>query len=125
VSELKNHTKRAVAYIAGRIISERDIATIYDDNQAKHFRFSGDVEPDLAIFDYERRCYINGSRNGNAVYIRHFGNKNNIDLEITGHDFVGYDYDSRQRFGGNVNENLITLYDYEDNHNYTYQIKLS
>jgi DNA relaxase NicK len=119
---VNDHTKRVVAYIAGRIIGNNDVTTVYDEHHAKYFSFAGDVEPSLAIYDYEQKCFINGSKNQNVISLYHFGNKNNINLELTGSDFVGYDYDSGQRFCGNVNENLVTIYDYENSHNYSYQI---
>lgn len=119
---MNDRTKRATAYLAGRIITSQDISAVYDYASAKQFNFTGEVENNLSIYDYEQKCLINGLKNQNTFLLYHYGNQANIKLEIVDNNFYGIDYATNKRFSGNVTENLVYLYDYQNNHNYRYLI---
>jgi hypothetical protein len=116
---MNDHTRRAVAYIVGRLISGRDATTVYDYKASKHFHFSGDAQKSTCnIYDYDQRCYITGTPN--SLY--HYGNRKHITLQVTGTSFNGYDYESAKHFSGTVNGQSISLYDYDGGQHYNYSL---
>jgi hypothetical protein len=113
------HTRRAVAYIAGRRAGGRQSSAVYDYAAARYFSMSGDVSGDNAsIYDYEQSCYVTGA--GDSLY--HYGNSAHLMLQISGSRFSGYDYASSSHFSGTLTGNAISLYDYETNAYYNYAI---
>jgi hypothetical protein len=116
---IKTHTRRAVAYIAGRLASGQKISSIYDYHERRHVNISGNVTGrSISAYDYDQRCYISGS--GTSLY--HYGNRAHLTLKLNAATFSGYDYDSRKHFSGNVNGKSISLYDYETGTHYSYSI---
>ena len=78
---MKTSTRRAVAHIAGSLISGHTTATIYDYQDKRHVNMSGDVKTGgVAVYDYEQRCHITGS--GGSLY--HHGNRAHITLQLNG-----------------------------------------
>jgi len=111
---MKEYTRRAIAYIAGRLISGSDVLAVYDYSVTKHFNFNGDISLiEVSVYDYEQKCYISGSGISRSYSLYHYGNQKYIDLNISDSGFDGYDYDSSKYFSGNVDGNSISLYDYE------------
>jgi hypothetical protein len=111
---MKDSTRVAVAYIAGRLISGQDSSSIYDYGVSKHFSFSGNVRGnDVSVYDHTLNCHITGFGVGTSISLFHYGNHKHITLEIKGNQFSGYDYDSGKHFSGTVSGNSISLYDYE------------
>jgi hypothetical protein len=119
---MKDYTRRAVAYIAGRVISNKDTQALYDENDSQYFNFSGEVGTPLSIYDYAQKCFINGLKKENAFSLYHSGNRKHISFEVNDNQFTGYDYDSEKTFSGNVNENVIFIYDYENNKYFHYRL---
>jgi hypothetical protein len=116
---MKHHTRRAVAYIAGRFISSLASSAVYDYKDSKHYSFSGNVDKSqVAIFDYDEGCHIGGSLSG--VY--HYGNSQHVSLDIKGNNFTGYDYGESQHFSGVVNGSSISIYDYQFSEYFNYSI---
>ncbi|MHA7635039.1 hypothetical protein [Corallococcus sp. M7] len=112
-------TRRAVAYIAIRLISGRHASAVYDYSEGRHFHFSGDTGADnVNVYDHDQHCHIGGAPS--SLY--HFGNKNHLELKIEGQQFSGYDYDSRKHFSGSVNGNSVSLYDYDSGKYYNFSI---
>ena len=78
---MKTSTRRAVAHIAGSLISGHTTATIYDYQDKRHVNMSGDIKTGgVAVYDYEQRCHITGS--GGSLY--HHGNRAHITLQVNG-----------------------------------------
>lgn len=120
---MQNHTRRAVAYIAGRLISQEPSATVYDYSSFKYFSFGGDVSISLiAIFDYDKQCQVSGLGSPDSINLYHFGNKNNIFLNIEETHFNGFDYDTDSHFSGDVMGRSISIFDYEHNIYFNYSI---
>jgi hypothetical protein len=66
---MDQHTKRAIAYIAGRLLSKKNFFSNYD----------------LGV-----GCFINGKCNLNSFSLYHHKNQNYIILNIDGNNFNGY-----------------------------------
>jgi hypothetical protein len=119
---MKDYARRALAYIAGRIISGKDFPAVYDNQDSKYFNFCGEVQTCLSIYDYEQKCFMNGVKGGNTFSIYHSANQRYISLEVDDNHFSGLDYDSGKCFCGNLNEDMVSIYDYENGNNYVYRI---
>ena len=111
-------TRRAVAYIVGRVSGSR-ATTVYDFDDAMHHHFSGTVNgAQVNIFDHSEACHITG----NLPQLFHHGNAMHLQLTIDGSNFRGYDYDSAMHFQGWVRGNQVSLYDMEHAQHFNYQV---
>jgi hypothetical protein len=121
---MKDHTRRAVALIAGCIITGKNPSSVYDYSQSKYFQFSGETTPTTVnVYDYDERCYVGGSGDPSSqLNLYHYGNSKYITLKIEGDKFNGYDYDTQRHFNGSVNGNSISLYDDEKSQHYNFSI---
>jgi len=119
---MREHTRRAVAYIAGCRIVGIQASAVYDYSAGRHFGFSGNVAGDgVSIYDYTARCHVGGSGQ-RTLCLYHYGNARHLSLEVDGHAFRGYDYDSNQHFSGTVNSRSVSLYDYENGRYYSFSV---
>jgi len=106
---MKPHTRRAIAYIVGCLISRKKSGAIYDYASSQHYSFSLDLSVSgVSAYDYSERCYISGG----LTSLYHYGNRQYISIQINGNQFSGYDYDECCHFSGTVNNSSISLYDY-------------
>ncbi|MEE9523468.1 MAG: hypothetical protein V3V59_01825 [Thermodesulfovibrionales bacterium] len=120
---MQNHTRRAIAYIAGRMISNESSTTVFDYSCFKYFSFTGETSFDnISVFDYKNQCLIRGFGSHGALNLYHYGNKNHIFLSIEESHFNGFDYDTSCHFSGDVNERSVTIFDYEQNTRFEYSI---
>lgn len=116
---MKHHTRRAVAYIAGRFISSLGSSAVYDYKTSRYYSFSGNISKNqVAVFDYDEQCHVGGSLS--SIY--HYGNSQDISLDIKGNKFSGYDYGESQHFSGDVNGRNVTIYDYQSSEYFNYSI---
>ncbi len=105
---MKSRTRRAIAYIAGRIVSGLSETNIYDSSDSQYYSMDGSVQADnLSVYDYTEKCYISGS----LPNLFHYGNEKALTLNMTGDKFTGYDYDESSSFSGSVSGNSISIYD--------------
>ncbi len=119
--DVKEHTRRAVAYIVGRLITDMHSGAVYDYSAKAHYPFSGEVSASrIEVYDCMARCAVNGGESGGGNYplreffLYHYGNAKHLSVEMRGNGrFEGFDYDSERHYSGFVNGNLITLFDYE------------
>lgn len=120
---MQNHTRRTIAYIVGRLISDDASATVYDYSSFKHFSFGGDVSlSQITIFDYDKQCQISGLGSLDSINLYHFGNRNHIFLNIEETHFNGFDYDTNSHFSGDVMGKSVSIFDYEHNAYFNYSI---
>jgi hypothetical protein len=116
---VKACTRRAVAYIAGTLITGQKSAAVYDYQDKRHVSMSGAVTANsISVYDYDQHCHIAGS--GTSLY--HYGNHAHFTLQLNGASFSGYDYDSKAHFSGTANSRNMTIYDYEAKAHYNYSI---
>ena len=120
---MKQAVRTCVAYIAGRLISRREAATIYDASQSKHIAISGFVSKSLIdIHDYLRDCKMSGSGSREGFRLYDHGEAQHLSLTIEGDTFEGYDYGSVCHFRGKVDGSDISFYDYGETRSYSYRL---
>lgn len=113
------HTRRAVAYIAGRLASASTATGVTDLSEATRFLFSGRVDTEeVSVYDHAEGCHIGGAPS--SLY--HFGNGANIELAMDGAQFSGYDFDSANHFHGSVQGKRVRLYDLEHDAEFLYRL---
>lgn len=116
---MQAHTRRAIAYIAGRLISSSRASAVYDYSESRYVNFSGDVSfQNVNVYDYDQRCYVSGSLG--SLY--HYGNRSYVQLDVNGTNFRGYDYDTRNNLSGNVSGSAVSLYDYGTSAYFNYSV---
>jgi hypothetical protein len=116
---VKAHTRRAVAYIVGRLVAEKDSDSVYDHEAGELFSFGGKISGTaIDVYDYERRCAVGGSLQ--SLY--HSGNRKQIRLEIRGYEFSGHDDDTGKAYSGIVKSGLVTIYDPEVKRHFHYSV---
>jgi hypothetical protein len=103
-----SETRRGVAYIVGRLASERRATAVYDTEIGRHFLFSGEVAPGrISVYDYMAAAHIVGTPG--SLY--HHGNSAHLNLSLRGRSFSGYDFHSGDHFSGTVNGSNVSIYD--------------
>jgi hypothetical protein len=117
-------TRRAVAYIAGRVTSQRAVSAVYDYEAGRYTNFSGNISPsNISVYDFDCRCHISGTQKNGHLSLYHHGSAGHIDLNLRpGGSFSGYDYASSSHFSGTVKGTNISLYDYSSGKYFNYSI---
>ena len=116
---MKSHVRRAIAYIAGRVISGNPSSSIYDYGTSQYTSMSGSVdESHVSVYDYDKSCHISGSLS--SLY--HYGESQHVSLKLDGTKFSGYDYGTSSHFSGTVNGKSVSLYDYSCSSYFNYSI---
>ncbi|UCG77226.1 MAG: hypothetical protein JSV21_06420 [Nitrospirota bacterium] len=120
---MKDHTRRAIAYIAGRLISRESSTTVFDYSCFKYFSFVGEMNlENISVFDYENQCLIRGFGSTGSINLYHYGNKSHIYLNIEDKHFNGFDYQTGTHLSGDVDDRAIKIFDYEFDTNFNYSI---
>jgi hypothetical protein len=116
---MKAHTRRAVAYIVGRLVEQKDSDSVYDHDAGELFSFGGKVSSTTVdVYDYERRCAVVGSLH----LLYHSGNKKEVRLEIRGSEFSGHDDDTGKPYSGSVKNGLVSIYESEGRKHFHYSV---
>jgi len=111
---MRAHTRRAVAFIAGKLISEERTHAVRDQSSGRLYQFNGFLNGQrVDVRDSEMGCCITGTGVARRYQLMHGHNNQAIRLEIDGERFTGYDYDSLNGFSGRVSGRAITLFDNE------------
>ena|SRR5690349_8407984 len=116
---MKPHTRRAIAYIAARLVSKAETSNIYDNTEAQNYSFSGNVtKRGVSVFDHAQQCEINGTPRN----MFHHGNAKYINLSLWGNNFRGYDSDSNSDFHGNVEARSVSIFDPDAKRYFSYWV---
>lgn len=118
-------TRAAIIYIAARLITGKQLNSVYDCSDSKYYTFSGTIKPnqEIDIFDNKGQYKITGQYNGAKYVLFHYGNDHPIDLIIDGDRFTGFDYGQKYHFSGNIeNGRTIIINDYEFSKYFSYYI---
>lgn len=110
---MRDDCRRAIAYIAGRLIGSLQAGAIYDFTEGHYHSFSGHVGLDkVSVFDYTASCYTTGTGESGRFSLFHYGSSAHVDMRVEENKFQGYDSASASRFSGTVTGKAIALYDH-------------
>jgi hypothetical protein len=116
---MKSHTRRAVAYIAGRLAAQVASNSVFDYSESSHFPFSGQIDNEtVSVYDHSESCHVGGTLPG----LYHYGNSAHITLQLASNQFTGFDYDTSGHFSGTINSRVVSLFDYEESQYFTYSV---
>jgi hypothetical protein len=120
---MRAHTRRAVAFIAGRLISAERSDTVEDVSDGRRYRFAGNLESGrVDIRDGSLGCPITGTGRDSTYELFHGLNRQLIKLDLEGDRFSGYDYDSLNGFTGRVSGRSVSLYDNELHRSFSFTL---
>jgi hypothetical protein len=119
---VKKYNRTRIAYIAGRLITGKHIASLYDFNDLLQVEIASLPDADcLTEFDAKHKESAAG-RTGKYKYWVDCKKDHAIDLSINGSTFMGRITGSTACFLGNVRGDLIYIYDHEDSLHLNYRI---
>lgn len=119
---MKQQNRIRIAFIAGRLISGKRIASLYDMDNLMTVDIDNQPEADcLREFDLQYRDF-SGSDGDNFHCRLSFEKKHAIALTIKGTTFIGYITGSTAVFMGKVQGDSISIYDREDSLHLHYRI---
>jgi hypothetical protein len=116
--------RRIMAYIAGRLILNKDANAVYDHAAKKYFNAAGTCKKDkIEVFDYERQCYWVGVINGQRISIYDNGSQKFVELKLKGgKKFEGFDFETGKHFGGEADPKAVAFYDFADKKYHHYYV---
>jgi hypothetical protein len=108
---MKEHTRRAVAYIGTRMVTGKAYVCMYDPHANCRFAIYGELTREsISLWDHSLRCAVTGLRNGGSADIFHYGNKAGIRIEVEDDEYKGVDEDSGVSFNGSCGGNSTMLF---------------
>ncbi len=120
---MEAHVRRAVAYIAARLIIREDAEALYEPATGRSYRMRGIAKDSyVKVYDLSSGCHISGNFYGLTYSLYHDGTAAHIELKITDTRFSGYEFASASQFDGNLTDRSITLYDFKDGNFYRFSI---
>jgi hypothetical protein len=119
---MKKQNRDRIAYIAGRLITGKSIASLNDFDSLSHFEITGLPDADvLRGICCAYKGYVRGI-SGKYMCRYDFERNHAIDLRVNGSTFMGRITGSNAYFIGNVRGNMIHIYDREDQRHLNYRI---
>ncbi|MEW6108817.1 MAG: hypothetical protein AB1632_06585 [Nitrospirota bacterium] len=119
---MKSYTHAYIAYIVGRLLTGKRIASLYDFNQCRHIEISSLPYVDcIKEFDHIHRHYIPGYSSG-CRYLYPCGSGLTMELSINGNSFMGHIRGGSFYFVGNVRGDSIYIFDHEESVHINYKI---
>jgi hypothetical protein len=119
---VKIYNRTRIAYLAGRLITGKHIASLYDFNSLSNIEIASLPDADcLTEFDCRHKNYA-AVTPGRYKYWFCCKKDHAIDLSIKGNTFMGKITGSTAYFIGNVRGDLIHIYDHEDSLHLNYRI---
>jgi len=118
---LNFYKRRIVAYIAGKLISGKEINKLFDRSNSSYAEIVGEVTiTKINVYDSERNELITGSGDAKGISLYDFTTAKFIDLKIDKEKFDGFDYESKKIFYGELKDNTVSVFDFEDSKHHYY-----
>jgi hypothetical protein len=113
--------RRIVAFVVGKLISGKEINKLFDQSNSKYAEILGEVTlTKINIYENERNELVTGSGDTKGISLYDFTSAKFIDLKIDKEKFDGFDYESKKIFYGEVKDNTISLFDFQDSKHHYY-----
>jgi len=115
------HKRRIVAYVIGKLIGGKEISRVFDKTTSSYNEIAGEVSiTRINVYDTEKNEMITGSGDEKGISLYDFATAKFIDLKISGEKFDGFDYESKKVFYGDMKENTISFFDFQDSKHHYY-----
>ncbi len=120
---MKLHRRRFVAFLAGKVMGNEGSYAVYDCDLSAQTGFSGKISAaGIFMFDLEQKRRIVGRRASDRISLIYDTEPIDLVVSETDKTFRGYDAESQREFRGTVSGSSVTLYDEEENKDYTYTL---
>lgn len=108
-SEMSQHVRCVVAFVAWRLITGDEGECIYDHSQARKIDFSGMISDTKINLQDDSGRQISGS-GGSGMYTILAGSAAKpVTLKIDGRNFEGFDYGAGLRYRGEVDREKLSI----------------
>ena len=115
------YKRRIVAFVIGKLISGREISRVFDKTTSSYNEINGEVSiKSINVFDTEKNEMITGSGDDKGISLYDFATAKFIDLKINGENFDGFDYESKRVFYGDMKDNTVSFFDFQDSKHHYY-----
>lgn len=115
------YKRRIVAFITGKLISGKEIVKIFDRTNSSYNEITGEVSiARINVYDTEKNDLITGSGDEKGISLYDLVTAKFIDLKINGDNFEGFDYESKKIFYGDMKDNTISFFDFQDSKHHYY-----
>ena len=115
--------RRAIAYIAGRLVTHQEYGVIYDFATRSYAYLSGKVSPsNVTVFDQDRDCRVTGSGTPQDIMLFDYGTLTHVRLRLLGSRFEAFDRETNKDIIGTVDGAAVTVRDHEDYCTYEYSL---
>jgi hypothetical protein len=120
---MNDQTRRAVAYIAGRIVSGSAAASLYDHATGRSYAFRGEfAATEITLRDLDSGSAFKGAGGSGMFTITQSGNGRPVSLRFNGSAFEGFDYETAKRYRGAVSGKSVAVQDEQHAREFQYSI---
>jgi hypothetical protein len=110
-----------VAYIIGKLVGGKEITRVFDKTTSSYNEIAGEVTVErINVYDTEKNELLTGSGDSKGISLYDYAAAKFIDLKIDGERFDGFDYDSKKVFYGDIKENTVSFFDFQDSKHHYY-----
>jgi len=120
---MNDQTRRAVAYIAGRIVSGKPAPSVYDHTTSRTYNFRGEfAATKITLRDLDSGSDIKGAGGSGMFTITQAGNGKPVSLKLNGSTFEGFDYETAKRYRGVITGTSVAVQDDQHGREFQYSI---
>ncbi|OHB33930.1 MAG: hypothetical protein A2X84_05765 [Desulfuromonadaceae bacterium GWC2_58_13] len=119
---MEKTTQAYVAHFAGRLLADWKGTSILDKNRGEKIDLKGQPA-NFTVMDHPavQNCPAQRSRDGMNVCLVDRGTDHHICLSLYGKLFDGFDHGSESHFSGIVDEQIVSLYDFNESDYFIYE----
>ena len=115
------YKRRIVAFVIGKLIGGKEISRVFDRTTSSYNEVAGEVSiTSINVYDTEKNEIITGSGDDKGISLYDFVTAKFIDIKIYGEKFDGFDYESKKVFYGDMKENTVSFFDFQDSKHHYY-----
>lgn len=120
---MKQYRRRFVAFLVGKMMGNDHSQSVYDCSLSAQTGFTGNISSGgIFMLDLENKRRIVGQRSDDRISLAY--DSEQIDLVVREQEktFEGFDAESNHQFHGTVAGTSVTLFDEEENQDFTYTL---
>jgi len=120
---MKDHVRRAVAYIVLRLSSDNGVASVHDHSVSKAFRYDAEVavaKTKITFVEPETGGKISGLGGAGIFTVTDEASGKKVSLKLKPDTFDGFDYGSVKPFFGTCDGKLVSIRDSEHGKDFQY-----